>query len=91
MNPRRRLRSKNVIIGSVGVLVTGLCAYGVLRGNDEDRTCVNDRNEIIDDDDCEDGRSGARWYYGGVRSGGKVTGGSFTRGGFGGHGGSTGS
>lgn len=84
----RRLRSRYVIIGSVGTLVAGLCAYGVLRDDDDEgRTCVNAQDEVIDDDYCEDGSRGASWYYGGYSSGGKMKGGSFTRGGFGGKGG----
>ncbi|HEX6682275.1 MAG TPA: hypothetical protein VF062_05745 [Candidatus Limnocylindrales bacterium] len=85
---KRRLRSKYVILGSVGTLIAGLCAYGVIRDrdDDDDRTCVNSQNQVVDDDECEDGRSGSRWYYGGSKSSsGHMTGGSYERAGFGGH------
>ena len=82
--PKRRLRSSYVILGSVGTLFASLCLYGVVR--DRDRTCVDANNYVVSDRDCERGTGGARWYYGGTRSGGKVTGGSFERAGFGGHG-----
>lgn len=83
---KRRLRSKYVILGGVGTLVAGLCAYGVIRDRDDDRTCVDAEYQVVDDDACEDGRDGYRWYYGGSRgSSGKMTGGSFERSGFGGH------
>jgi hypothetical protein len=61
-----------------------LCAYGIIRDND--RTCVNAKNEVISDYECEHGHSGARWYYGGSSNGGRMSGGSYERGGFGGHG-----
>lgn len=82
---KRRLRSTYVILGSVGTLFAGLCLYGVVR--DRDRTCVDVNNQVVSDRECENGSGAGRWYYGGVKSGGKVTGGSFERGGFGGHGG----
>ena len=81
---RRRLRSSYVILGSVGTLFAGLCLYGVVR--DRDRTCVDSNNYVVSERECERGSGGARWYYGGSSSGGKMTGGSFERGGFGGHG-----
>lgn len=80
--PKRRLRSRTVIIGSIGALFAGLCMYGVFR--DEKRTCVDNQNQVIRDDDCERGSSGARWYYGGSNVNGKMKDGSFVRGGFGG-------
>lgn len=83
MSSSPKKRSKAVIIGSVGTLVAGLCAYGVFR--DEDKTCVDRRtSRVIDDDLCEDGDRNSRWYYGGHSSGGKMKGGSYTRSGFGG-------
>jgi hypothetical protein len=84
---KRRLRSKYVIIGSVGTLFAGLCVYGVIRDRDRDRTCVDADNYVVIDQECERGTSGARWYYGGTNNGGRMSGGSFERGGFGGHGG----
>lgn len=81
--PKRRLRSSYVILGSVGTLFAGLCLYGVVR--DRDRTCVDANNYAVSNRDCERGTPGARWYYGGRSSGGKMTGGSFERAGFGGH------
>ena len=81
---KRRLRSSYVILGSVGTLFAGLCLYGVVR--DRDRTCVDANNVVVSDRECERGSGGARWYYGGRSSGGKMTGGSFERAGFGGHG-----
>ena len=84
---KRRLRSSYVILGSVGTLFAGLCIYGVVRDRDDDRTCVDANNQVVSDRECEDSSGRGRWYYGGgVGSGGKVTGGSFERGGFGGHG-----
>lgn len=81
--PKRRLRSSYVILGGVGTLFAGLCLYGVVR--DRDRSCVDANNYVVSNRDCERGIGGARWYYGGLNSGGKMTGGSFERGGFGGH------
>jgi hypothetical protein len=83
--PRRRMRSEYVVIGSIGALVAGLCLYGVIR--DDDRTCINGNYEVIPDEECERGNTGAHWYYGGTNRNGKMSGGSFVRGGFGGHGG----
>ncbi|HZM82632.1 MAG TPA: hypothetical protein VFC19_43500 [Candidatus Limnocylindrales bacterium] len=83
--PKRRLRSSYVILGSVGTLFAGLCIYGVVR--DRDRTCVDANNYVVPKSQCETGSGGARWYYGGNNSGGRMGGGSFERGGFGGHGG----
>ena len=82
--PKRRLRSSYVILGSVGTLFAGLCLYGVVR--DRDRTCVDSNNYVVSDRECRNGTGlgGARWYYGGYNDGGKMTGGSFERAGFGG-------
>jgi hypothetical protein len=82
---KRRLRSRYVILGSVGTLFAGLCVYGVVR--DRDRTCVDANNYVVSDRECERGTHGARWYYGGKNLGGRMSGGSFERAGFGGHGG----
>lgn len=85
---KRRVRSTYVILGSVGTLFAGLCVYGVVR--DRDRNCVDNNNNVVSNRECEDGSGGARWYYGGSNFRGKMSGGSFERAGFGGHG-STGS
>jgi len=80
-NPLRRVRSKHVAYGVIGVLVLGCCGYNVYRDNRRD--CVDPNTmQRIDSTYCRSGGHG-RWYYGGSSSGGKIGGGSFERGGFG--------
>lgn len=82
--PTRKFKSKHVAYGVIGVLVLGCCGYSVYRDNRRD--CVDPTTmQRIDSSYCRSGGHG-RWYYGGhAGSGGKITGGSYTRGGFGGH------
>ena len=81
---KRRLRSRNVIMGGIAVTVLTICSCGMLTQREE-RHCVDTAtNNVIDDDNCDSNRVGSRWYYGGSSAKGKMTGGSFQRGGFGG-------
>lgn len=81
--PKRRLRSKHVAYGVIGALVVACCGFAVF--DDGDKDCVDPQTmEVIDDDYCDKGGHG-RWYYGGIHSGkgSKISGGSWTKGGFG--------
>ncbi|MEV0273363.1 hypothetical protein AB0H43_31730 [Hamadaea sp. NPDC050747] len=83
--PQRKFKSKHVAYGVIGVVVLGCCGFAIYRDNRRD--CVDPSTmQRIDSSYCRSGGHG-RWYYGGHGGGGtgKVTGGSFTRGGFGGH------
>jgi hypothetical protein len=83
------MRSRNVVIGGIAATVLTICSCGFLTQR-EDKRCVDTTtNNVIDDDNCRNGHTGSRWYYGGSSSKGKMVGGSFERGGFGGlfHGG----
>lgn len=73
-------------LGAVGVILAGgLLTYAAT----EDRRCVDGSNQVVSDSHCKGGTGGSggtgvyRWYYGGGSSGGRATGGSFERGGFG--------
>lgn len=80
----RRLRSRKVIIGGVAAAVITICTCGFFSSR-EDRRCVDTAtSSVIDESSCRSGHTGARWYYGGSNSGGKMVGGSYERGGFGG-------
>ncbi|MEV5613551.1 hypothetical protein [Streptomyces sp. NPDC052225] len=102
---RRRLRSGTVVLGGVGLLAAALTACS---DDDPDKRCV-DRDsytaakgyKVVDDKYCKGGSSSGgthgTWYYGGSKSGSRVSDGSFskssggtTRGGFGGGKGSSG-
>jgi hypothetical protein len=76
----RRLRSKAVTVGALGVLVVG---SGIAALALQDKRCVDNRQTVVADSNCDRGYAGYRWYYGGRVRGGKATGGSFERGGFG--------
>jgi hypothetical protein len=76
----RRLRSKTVAVGAAGaIFVVG----GAALVRSEDRHCVDGRQQVVAEDNCNRGHAGYRCYYGGRVGGGKITGGSFERGGFG--------
>lgn len=90
---RRRMRSGAVALGGMGLLAAGLVACG--SGGEPDKRCA-DRATLqkLNDNECRSGGRGA-YYYGGSTGSGKVKGGSFdksavTRGGIGGHSGSSG-
>ncbi|MBV1855296.1 hypothetical protein [Catellatospora tritici] len=76
-------RSQYVAFGVVGALALACCGFGAFGQN---RQCVDATRTVVDNSRCERGGTGARWYYGGSSSGKgtKATGGSYTRGGFGG-------
>lgn len=63
-------RSSQVVLGSVAALAAGLCAYGVLKPDEEPdhaQVCVNVENVRVDDDECDDDgySGGTRWFYAG--------------------------
>ncbi|GHB45238.1 hypothetical protein GCM10010347_13410 [Streptomyces cirratus] len=89
---RRRMRSGAVALGGMGLLAATLVACG---SSEPDKRCA-DRATLqkLNEKECRSGGHGA-YYYGGSTSSGKVKGGSFdksavTRGGIGGHSGSSG-
>ncbi|MFD7170107.1 hypothetical protein [Streptomyces violascens] len=87
----RRFRSATVVLGGMGVLAATLTACG----DEPDRRCVNPVTyKELPKYECKSGGTG-QYYYGGSSRSGKVSGGSFdksgvSRGGFGGHGDSSG-
>jgi hypothetical protein len=80
----RRMRSQYVVFGVLGTVALACCGYAAFG---ESRQCVDSTNTVVDDSQCRNGHTGTRWYYGGTSRGfgTKATGGSYTRGGFGGH------
>ena len=91
-SPRAQYKSGYVAVGMVGTLALALTSCG---SDEPDRRCVDEAtNRVVDERDCDDGRAGARWYYGGGggrKVGQAVSGGSFdksavSRNGFGGSG-----
>ncbi|MDI1465945.1 hypothetical protein QEZ54_33720 [Catellatospora sp. KI3] len=85
--PKRGIkRSQYVTFGVIGALALACCGFGAYG---QKRQCVDATRTVVDNSRCERGGSGsggARWYYGGSGGGKgtKATGGSYTRGGFGG-------
>lgn len=92
---RRRMRSGAVALGGMGLLAAALVACG--KSDEPDKRCVDRATlEKLNSKECKGG-SGSRgtYYYGGTVRNNKVSGGSFdksavTRGGIGGHTGSSG-
>ncbi|MEV0961151.1 hypothetical protein AB0J25_00765 [Streptomyces sp. NPDC049910] len=84
---RRRLRSSTVVLGGMGVLAATITSCG----SEPDRRCVDPiTRNVLPSYECDDGKGtgSGTYYYGGSKSGGKVSGGSFDkaaveRGGFG--------
>lgn len=70
---RRRMRSKSVAMGSVVALAVlfGAC------GEEEQVYCVDENDEVVDNDQCDENRSGGGaffWYFGGrALAGGAVS------------------
>lgn len=77
---QRRLRSRYVALGAIGAAVLGLCSCTAF----EDKHCVDRQTtQVIDETHCRNGSGFGRWYYGGTSRSGRMTGGSYSRGGFG--------
>ncbi|MFD4716813.1 hypothetical protein ACFWOY_10195 [Streptomyces sp. NPDC058423] len=82
---RRRLRSSTVVLGGMGVLAAAITSCG----SEPDKRCVDrDTRKVLPSYECDDDRGSGAYYYGGSKSSGKVSGGSFDkaaveRGGFG--------
>ncbi|TLQ44170.1 hypothetical protein [Streptomyces marianii] len=74
---RRRLRSSTVVLGGMGVLATAITSCGA----EPDRRCVDPvTREVLPSYECDDRSSGSgTYYYGGSKSDGRVSGGSFDR------------
>ncbi len=83
-----RRRSQYVAYGIMGAVVLACCGSAGYQTFFQRKTCVDPRTyQRIDQTYCGSGGTG-RWYYGGSGGrgiGSKVNGGSFERGGFGGH------
>ncbi|MEU4132309.1 hypothetical protein [Streptomyces wuyuanensis] len=84
---RRRLRSSTVVLGGMGVLAAAITSCG----SEPDKRCVDPiTREVLPNYECDDdnGTRNGTYYYGGSKSSGKMSGGSFDkaaveRGGFG--------
>ncbi len=89
--PKNAKRSQYVAFGLAGAVVLSCCCFATYEQLFQRKRCIDPRTQqVIEDSYCRSGGgSGAavgRWYYGGKggsKIGDKVSGGSFTRGGFG--------
>ncbi|GAA1787304.1 hypothetical protein GCM10009682_06660 [Luedemannella flava] len=81
-------KSEYVAFGIVGALALACCGTATYEQFFQRKRCIDQRTQqVIENSYCGSGGGGVgRWYYGGgggSRVGEKVTGGSFSRGGFG--------
>lgn len=73
-------RQLSFATGVAAALALSGCGPRPAQAKPEARACANDRGNRVPDDDCNSGRGGARWYYGGnaygSNYGDKLSGGS---------------
>ncbi|GAA1734539.1 hypothetical protein [Luedemannella helvata] len=87
--PTSTKRSQYVAFGLAGAVALSCCGFTAYEQFFQRKRCIDPRTQqVIEDSYCRSGGGGyvGRWYYGGKggsKIGDKVTGGSFTRGGFG--------
>jgi hypothetical protein len=69
---RRRLRSRAVPLMAVPILAVAFVSCG---GDDETAYCVDQNDQIVENQYCDDDERGGGgaffWYYGGLASGGR--------------------
>ncbi|MER5631720.1 hypothetical protein [Streptomyces nitrosporeus] len=73
---KRRLRSSTVVLGGMGMLALTITSCG----SEPDRRCVDPvTREELPSYECDDSGGSGSYYYGGSKSSGTYSGGSFNK------------